>query len=67
MFDAREALYSLRNEYPRRAGRFTRIRVAILQYRAARARYKAAAEAFHTSSQGLLVQRLRQKACRVLL
>lgn len=60
LFDARHALYALRDEYPRRPARFARIRAAIIRLRQARAAYKEAAEAFHASPAGEQLQRLRQ-------
>lgn len=60
LFDAREALYAMRDECPRRPGRFARIRAAIIRYRTARAAYKAAARAFHASPEGEQLQRLRR-------
>ncbi|MDU0369582.1 hypothetical protein ACFPAF_04180 [Hymenobacter endophyticus] len=59
LFDARAALYAMRDEYPRRPARFARIRAAIVRLREARAAYKAAAEAFHASPAGEQLQRLR--------
>ena len=59
LFDARQDLLALRDEYPRRPARFTRIRAAIVRLRQARAAYKAAAEAFHASPAGEQLQRLR--------
>ncbi len=61
LFDAREALLALRDEYPLRPGRFTRIRAAIQCKQTARAAFQAAAEAFHASPEGELTQRLRRK------
>ncbi|RTQ45473.1 hypothetical protein EJV47_25400 [Hymenobacter gummosus] len=64
MFDARHALYALRDEYPRQPARFARIRAAILRLRQARAAYKSACEAFHASPEGQQLQRLRQQHAR---
>lgn len=64
MFDARHALYALRDEYPRQPARFARIRAAILHLREARAAYKAACEAFHASPEGARLHRLRQQYAR---
>ncbi|TGD81709.1 hypothetical protein [Hymenobacter wooponensis] len=64
MFDARHALYALREEYPRQPARFARIRAAILRLREARAAYKAACEAFHASPEGEQLHRLRRQYAR---
>ncbi|GAB2777798.1 hypothetical protein HNQ93_001743 [Hymenobacter luteus] len=64
LFDARHALYALRDEYPRQPARFARIRAAIQRLRQARAAYKAACEAFHASPEGEQLQRLRQQYAR---
>ncbi|MFD2785343.1 hypothetical protein [Hymenobacter rubripertinctus] len=64
LFDARHDLHAMRDEYPRRPARFTRIRAAIIRLRYARTAYKAAAEAFHASPAGEQLQRLRQGYAR---
>ena len=61
MFDARAAKYALREEYGPQAGRFGRIRAAIVRYREARAAYAAAAAAFHASPAGAALQAARAK------
>ena len=61
--DTRDALYALRDEYPRRPCRFARIRAAISRHAQARATYVAAATAFHQSPRGQLLQRLRSRSC----
>ena len=61
MFDARAAKYALREEYAPQAGRFGRIRAAIVRYREARAAYTAAAAAFHASPAGAALQAARAK------
>jgi hypothetical protein len=60
LFDAREALLTLRGEYPLRPGRFARLRAAIHRHQAARVAYTAAALAFHASPQGERLQQLRR-------
>ena len=64
LHDARQALYGLREEFPRQPTRFARIRAAIVRHQAARAAYKAAAEAFHASPEGARLQRFRQHYAR---
>ncbi|UYZ64859.1 hypothetical protein [Hymenobacter weizhouensis] len=64
LHDARQALYGLRDEYPRQPARFARIRAAIIRHQQARAAYKAAAEAFHASPEGTQLQRFRQQYAR---
>ena len=61
MFDARAAMYALRDDYRPQAGRFGRIRAAIVRYREARAAYATAAAAFHASSAGAALQAARAK------
>ena len=61
MFDARAAKYALREEYGPQAGRFGRIRAAIIRCREAQAAYKAAAAAFHASPAGAALQAARAK------
>ena len=61
MFDARAAKYALRQEYGPQAGRFGRIRAAIIHCREAQAAYKAAAAAFHASPAGAALQAARIK------
>ena len=61
MFDARAAKYALRDDYRPQAGRFGRIRAAIVRYREARAAYAAAAAAFHASPAGAALQAARAK------
>jgi hypothetical protein len=61
MFDARAAKYALREEYGPQAGRFGRIRAAIMRYREARAAYATAAAAFHASPAGVALQAVRAK------
>ena len=61
MFDARAAKYALRDDYRPQAGRFGRIRAAIMRYREARATYAAAAAAFHASPAGAALQAARAK------
>ncbi|WP_216726293.1 hypothetical protein [Hymenobacter siberiensis] len=61
MFDARAAKYALREEYRPHAGRFGRIRAAIIRYREARAAYAIAAAAFHASPAGAALQAARAK------
>jgi len=60
LFAAREALYALRDEYPRQPARFSRLRALILRHRQARAAYQAAAGTFHASPAGEQLQRLRR-------
>ena len=64
MFDARAAKYALRDDYRPQAGRFGRIRAAIMRYREARAAYAAAAAAFHASPAGVALQVARAKYAR---
>ncbi|GAB3843203.1 hypothetical protein [Hymenobacter jeollabukensis] len=61
LHDARQALYGLREEYPRQPARFARIRAAIVRHQQARAAYKAACEAFHASPEGEQLRRLRAR------
>lgn len=61
MFDARAAKHALREEYGPQAGRFGRIRAAIIRYREARATCAAAAAAFHVSPAGAALQAARAK------
>ena len=61
MFDARAAKYALRDDYRPQAGRFGRIRAAIMRYREARAAYATAAAAFHASPAGAALQAARAK------
>ena len=61
MFDARAAKYALREQYGPQAGRFGRIRAAIIRCREAQAAYKAAAAAFHASPAGAALQAARAK------
>ena len=61
LFDARAAKYALREEYSPQAGRFGRIRAAIVRYREARAAYSAAAAAFHASPAGAALQAARAR------
>ena len=61
MFDARAAKYALRDDYRPQAGRFGRIRAAIMRYREARAAYAAAAAAFHASPAGAALQAARAR------
>ena len=61
LFDARAAKYALREECGPQAGRFGRIRAAIVRYREARAAYAAAAAAFHASPAGAALQAARTK------
>ena len=61
MFDARAAKYALRDDYRPHAGRFGRIRAAIIRYREARAAYATAAAAFHASPGGAALQTARAK------
>ena len=61
MFDARAAKYALRDDYRPQAGRFGRIRAAIMRYREARVAYVAAAAAFHASPAGAVLQAARAK------
>ena len=61
MFDARAAKYALREEYGPQAGRFGRIRAAIVRCRKARTAYAAAAAAFHASPAGAALQAARAK------
>jgi hypothetical protein len=61
LFDAREVLLALRDEYPLRPGRFTRLRAAIQRKQAARAAFQAAARAFQASPEAELIHRLRCK------
>ena len=61
MFDARAAKYALREEYGPQAGRFSRIRAAIIRCREAQDAYKAAAAAFHASPAGAALQAARAK------
>ena len=61
MFNARATKYALREEYGPQAGRFGRIRAAIVRYREARAAYAAAAAAFHASPAGAALQAARTK------
>ena len=64
MFDARAAKYALRDDYRPQAGRFGRIRAAIMRYREARAAYATAAAAFHASPAGAALQAARAKSPR---
>ena len=61
LFDARAAKYALREECGPQAGRFGRIRAAIVRYREARAAYSAAAAAFHASPVGAALQATRAR------
>ena len=61
MFDARAAKVALREEYGPQAGRFGRIRAAIVRCRKAQATYAAAAAAFHASPAGAALQAARAK------
>ena len=61
LFDARAAKYALRDDYCPQAGRFGRIRAAIMRYREARAAYATAAAAFHASPAGAALQAARAK------
>ena len=61
MFDARAAKYALREECGPQAGRFGRIRAAIIRCQQARAAYAAAAAAFHASPAGVALQAARAK------
>ncbi len=61
MFDARAAKYALRDDYRTQAGRFGRIRAAIVRYREAHAAYTAAAAAFHASPAGAALQAARAR------
>ena len=61
MFDARAAKHALREEYGPQAGRFGRIRAAIIRCRETQATYKAAAAAFHASPAGAALQAARAK------
>ena len=61
MFDARAAKYALRDDYRPQAGRFARLRAAIMRHREARATYAAAAAAFHDSPAGAALQAARAK------
>ena len=61
MFDARAAKVALREEYGPQAGRFGRIRAAIVRCRKAQATYAAAAAAFHASPAGAVLQATRAK------
>ena len=61
MFDARAAKYALREEYGPQAGRFGRIRAAIVRGRKAQAAYAAAAAAFHASPAGAALQAARAR------
>ena len=60
-FDARAAKYALRDDYRSQAGRFARLRAAIIRCRKAQAAYQAAAAAFHASSAGIALQAARAK------
>ena len=61
MFDARAAKYALRDDYRPQAGRFGRIRTAIIRCQRARAAYATAAAAFHASPVGAALQAARAK------
>ena len=61
LFDARTAMYALRDDYRPQPGRFTQLRAAIMRYRAARTAYATAAAAFHASPAGAALQAARAK------
>ena len=61
LFEARAAMYALRDDYRPQAGHFGRIRAAIVRYREARAAYATAAAAFHASPAGAALQAARAK------
>ena len=60
-FDARAAKYALRDDYRSQAGRFARLRAAIIRCCEAQAAYAAAAAAFHASPAGAALQAARAK------
>jgi hypothetical protein len=60
-FDARAAKYTLRDDYRSQAGRFARLRAAIIRCREAQASYQAAAATFHASPAGTALQAARAK------
>ena len=65
LFDARTAMYALRDDYRPQPGRFTQFRAAIMRCRAARTAYVAAAAAFHASPAGAALQAARAKYPRL--
>ena len=61
LFEARAAMYALRDDYRPQPGRFTQLRAAIMRYREARTAYAAAAAAFHASPAGAALQAARAR------